>query len=362
MFTEDFESRTKKEPRLSLSQLNPLRHTIGNLQISIERVYRKDYKRVAKTLQLAFNRDPFVNYILNTKIDYDEETEKRSIRQKNELFLSFFEYSVLEYFAYGGVIVAVKDVQFELSNIGSTNYPFLAAACWNNMKFDNSLCLNYYDPNLKCNHQGDHKISLHYSFMKFSYLAYLNKCRQKSLKEKLPFLNNIRDSILINLNLSLSFKNNFTSVWYLSDVGVLPSMSGKSLGKLLVNYCLDTFALDSWCYLESSNIINRNFYNKLGFKIANTFAVNHDELVNNIDINKKEDIDVLNGLNEFILMDAMIRPPKNINVTKFNWNFSSIEVQEELSSLNSTSSSVIPEKSLMAIKEPVSSSLVAIQA
>ncbi|EGV62885.1 hypothetical protein PSN45_001125 [Yamadazyma tenuis] len=340
-FTEDFDSNKKKEPRSSLSQLNPSRRMIGNLEISIERVYKKDYKRVAKTLQLAFNKDPFVNYILNTKINYDEVEEKKLIKQKNDLFQAFFEFSVLEYFSFGGVIVAIKDVQFELANSSGTNYPFLAAACWNNLKFDNSLTLNYYNFNSTShNHSGsDNKLFLFSSFLKFSYLAYMNNCRQKTLKEKLPFLNNIRDSVLINLNLNLNFKNKFNSVWYLSDIGVSPSMAGKSLGKILINYCLDNFVLDSWCYLESSNIINRNFYTKLGFKIANTFAVNQDEIVNNIDINNKEDLGVLNSLDDFILMDAMFRPPKNINIEKINYKVADIEVEEKEISSETVSNS-----------------------
>lgn len=358
-FSEEFESKQKKEPRLPQSQRNslssngsnkssssntttliPLRLTLQNLDVSIERIYKRDYKRVAKTLQLAFNKDPFVNYILNTKINYPPE-EKRAIKQKNDLFQAFFEYSVIEYFAYGGVIIGVKDVNFELTlnhnhHSSYNNHPFLAVACWNNLKFDNCLQLNYYNSPAfdisKSAHSlfGDYntKFSHFHSLMKFNYFAYLNDCRQKTLKEKLPFLNNIRDSILINLNLNLNFQNKFDSVWYLSDVGVLPSMAGKSIGKLLINYCLDNFVLDSWCYLESSNIINRNFYHKLGFKIANTFAVNQDEIVNNIDIHKTEDLNVLNSLNDFILMDAMYRPPKNITIEKVNYTVSVLNVDE----------------------------------
>lgn len=325
-FTEDFDSKSKDKPRLSMSQLNPLRQTIGNLEVVIERVYKKDYKRVAKTLQLAFNKDPFVNYILNTQVSYQEH-EKKQIKQKNDLFLAFFEYSVIEYFSYGGIIVAVKDYEFELSNTSSNNYPFMAVACWNNLKFDNSLSLQYHNFNPKlAPNSSDNKFSLQYSFLKFSYLAYLHGCRQKSLKEKLPFIANIRDSILINLNLNLNYKTKFDNVWYLSDVGVLPSMTGKSLGKLIINYCLDNFVQDGWCYLESSNIINRKFYDKLGFKIANTFAVNSDEIVNNIDISSKDDLEALNKLKDFILMDAMFRPPNNIKIES---NYK-VEVQEKV--------------------------------
>lgn len=357
-FTEEFESKQKKEPRLPQSQRNsisssssnhssasatslpPLRLTVQNLDISIERIYKKDYKRVAKTLQLAFNKDPFVNYILNTNINIQPE-DKKAIKQKNDLFQAFFEFSVIEYFSFGGIIIGIKDVNFEMTlnhshHSSYNNHAFLAVACWNNLKFDNSLQLNYYNtPDYSISKSSnslipnyDNKFSLFHSFLRFNYFAYLNNCRQKSMKEKLPFLENIRNSILINLNLNLDYYNKFDSVWYLSDVGVLPSMAGKSLGKLLINYCLDNFVMDSWCYLESSNIINRKFYDKLGFKIANTFAINQDEIVNNIDTNKVEDLNILNRLSDFILMDAMYKPPKNITIEKVNYNVSVVNIAE----------------------------------
>lgn len=338
-FVEEFESPNKDKPRLKKSLISSSssinsndsrrksnefpnqRLNIGNLEISIEKIGLKDYKRVAKTLTLSFNKDPFVNYILNTKINYteedgDEDEIRRLSTKKNELFQAFFEISVVEYIAYGGIVIVIKDVNFEMSGGNLSSYPFLAAACWNNMKFDNSLTLDYDD--IEVVESPTTKFLLMKTNLKFNYLAYLNKCRQKSLKEKLPFIENIRNSILINLNLNLDFKNKFNSIWYLSDIGVLPSITGKSLGKILINYCVENFVTnDSWVYLESSNIINRKFYTKLGFTVANTFAINEDDvIVNNINIDNVQDLKILNGFNDFILLDAMFRPPSNITIER----------------------------------------------
>lgn len=326
-FSDDFDSNKKKEPRLPKSQggshspwsgsMNPLRLTLNYLNISIEMVGFKDFRRVAKTLTLSFEKDPFVNYILNTKISYDVEdkAESKLYRQKMELFQTFFEWSVAEYFCFGGVIVAIKDLDFESPTnpvLNKSTSPFLAVACWNNLKFDNSLQLNYSNP---IHYFNDNKLVYFQLSIKFYFLASRTGCRQKSMKEKLPFLNNIRNSILIHLNLNLSYHVKFNSVWYLSDIGVLPSMAGKGLGKYLINYCYDNFINDEWCYLESSNIINRNFYKKMGFKIANTFAINEDEIVNNIDLSDLNDLNLLNQFDkDFILMDAMLKPPKNLNI------------------------------------------------
>lgn len=393
-FTEEFESKPKDKPRLRKSlifntsnqsthsndNLNESRSstssgsssilnqrlTIGNLEVSIEKVGLKDYKRVGKTLRMAFNKDPFVNYILNTKINYvegedgDEAEVRKLYQRKNDLLQAFFEFSVVEYISFGGIIIVMKDVDFENSENAKLNHPFLAAACWNILRFDNSLQLDYVDDisennNYKNLNNTSKKLILTKTQIKFNYFAYLNNCRQKYLKEKLPFLNNIRNSILINLNLNLNFKNKFSSVWYLSDIGVLPTMTGKSLGKILINYCIDNFVFDnSWVYLESSNIINRKFYMKLGFKVANTFAINEDDvIVNNIDIDNVQDLEILNKFNDFILMDAMFKPPSNINIERENYKVSEksmvdlkpveskVLAQEVIAQVNTTSSPLV---------------------
>ena len=57
-------------------------------------------------------------------------------------------------------------------------------------------------------------------------------------------------------------------IWYLGDIATLPSMRGKGLGKILMNYARDQFLLEnekSYMYLESSNPMNRNFYLKMGY-------------------------------------------------------------------------------------------------
>ena len=66
------------------------------------------------------------------------------------------------------------------------------------------------------------------------------------------------------------------TIWYLGDVGIIPSMQGHGLAKKLMNHCLENYMLGHWCYLESSNAANRKFYEKLGWSLRKTFVVDEE--------------------------------------------------------------------------------------
>lgn len=227
----------------------------------------KEYRRVARTLCASFERDPFVNYILNTEVNPSSERDRK---HKQDLMVTFFEFSVYECFSYGGTVVVVKDVSLEADlvkyglRVSEINkLPFLAAACWIKLESDNHL-FDYPSRSFS---------NLHPSSLKFNLFASLAKCRSRILKELFPRLKQTRDEVLLKLHLS-----NSDCVWYLEDIGVLPSCQGHGLAKRLINHVLETYVrANAWCYLESSNLANRKFYEKLGFSVASTFVINDDE-------------------------------------------------------------------------------------
>lgn len=259
--------------------------------IEIVRGTIREYRRIAKTLCLAFEKDPFVNYILNTSA---EPANSKELKRKRELMLSFFEFQVYECFTCNGSIFVIKDINLEKD---LTNYnlkvseinklPFLGAALWNKLEFDqSSQKFEYPDSNANA------LIHFHPSSLKFNLFSTLAKCRLKILKEKFPLLFNKRDEVLDNLKLS-----SIDSVWYLDDLGVIPNFQGYGLAKKIVNHCIDNYintSPNSWCYLESSNLANRVFYQKLGFVVSSTFVVNENDSTSSDDL---------------IYMDAMFKYP-----------------------------------------------------
>lgn len=297
---EDHESAFKRKPRLLQSQGGSLgcnpgplrlilfdnnnknikktdRSACNNLQnISLSPVQILDYHRVAKTLALAFDKDPFCNYVLNTRISYPA-TERKAIRKKEDLMLCFFEYYVYECMSLGGLVVAIKDnnlelelIQRRLKPLALSRVPFLGVACWNKLIYDTEEeCFDYP-------HSLPSFANMHPTCLKFSLFKSLARCRQKVLRCITSQLENERDSVLEGMLASGSSITKNDPIWYLSDVGILPSMQGQGLAKMLMNHCLQNYMLDHWCYLESSNQANRAFYEKMGWTLMNTFEVDEE--------------------------------------------------------------------------------------
>lgn len=281
---EDHELCHKRKPRLPQSQgvstgtnTDSLRLAVTKpTNISFSPVLLLDYRRVAKTLTLAFDKDPFVNYILNTKTEYPAE-DTRQIKRKHDLMLSFFEYSAYECLSLGGLILVIKDnnleldlIQQRLKALALATVPFLGVACWNKLVFDRDE--NMFDYPFSSSLLAN----IHPSSLKFNLFSSLAKCRLKVLKSALPRLEDVRTTVLSQLMTSSELKQ-ADSVWYLGDVGILPSMQGHGLAKRLVNHCVENYMAGHWCYLESSNLANRKFYEKLGWTLKKTFVVNDDD-------------------------------------------------------------------------------------
>lgn len=282
---EDNGSCHKRKPRLLQSQgvatgpsTDSLRLTKKPLNISFSPVPMLDYRRVAKTLALAFDKDPFVNYILNTAIEYDA-SQTRLIKKKHELMLSLFEYSVYEYLSMGGLVVVVQDNDLELDLIqqrirplAMNKVPFLGVACWSKLMYDHEeeqftspLAMSYLS-------------NMHRSSLKYNLFSSLAKCRLRVLRVNECRLKWERNDVLGTM-MSLNQLKKDNKIWYLGDVGIIPSAQGHGLAKKLINHCLENYMRGNWCYLESSNLVNRGFYEKLGWTLKKTFIVNDDVIV-----------------------------------------------------------------------------------
>lgn len=288
--SDESESESSEQPTVALAE--SYKDVPGDeLVTSVELCSVRDYRRIAKTLQLSFAQDPFVNYILGTEMD-DSKISERARKHKTKLMTSFFEFEIYECFSLGGTIIAVKDRALEaeiaIKGYKASRVPFLGVSCWYHMEYDHDQSTYAYPQS------QSFLANMHPSSLKFNFLASLSRCRLKVFS---PILNDTRDSVISKLNLNGSRDN----MWYLADIGIIPAMRGKGLAKKLVSHFCDTFvdaSPNSWCYLESTNPTNRRFYEKLGFVVAKTFDVNEDD---------NDD-----GTHSPIYMDSMFKYPKII--------------------------------------------------
>ncbi|GEQ68463.1 hypothetical protein JCM33374_g2131 [Metschnikowia sp. JCM 33374] len=187
---EDHESCNKRKPRSLQSQgasagifnnSSASRLSVHKkpLNISISPVSVSDYRRVAKTLALAFDKDPFVNYVLNTQVEYAPD-QTRLIRKKHDLLLSFFEFSAYECMSVGGLVLVVKDnnlesdlIQQRLKPSALSKVPFLGVACWNKLVYDRREESFGYPVSMSS------LANMHPTSLKFNLFSSLAKCRSK---------------------------------------------------------------------------------------------------------------------------------------------------------------------------------------
>lgn len=283
---EDHESCHKRKPRLPQSQSasagnvstsSALRLTVKKpLNISISPVSLLDYRRVARTLTLAFDKDPFVNYVLNTQIEY-EPSQTRLIKKKHDLMLAFFEYASYECMSLGGLVIAIKDNNLELDLIQQrikalalAKVPFLGVACWNKLTYDDDEECFDYPTSLSS------LANMHPSSLKFTLFSSLAKCRHRVLRCVIDQLEHERNNVFEMMGSSDASFKAIKTVWYLGDVGIIPTAQGHGFAKKLINHCLENYMVGHWCYLELSNVANRKFYEKLGWKLMKTFAVDEE--------------------------------------------------------------------------------------
>ncbi|CAK9437451.1 uncharacterized protein LODBEIA_P18290 [Lodderomyces beijingensis] len=293
----------------------------NSLDISIEIAKLEDYHRVAKTLVLAFEDDPFTNYILNTS-KYDKEITPKPVykKKKMDLMLSYFEYAAYECLSTDGMILIIKDNHFEKSlvdlDVKLDKFPFLGCALWNQIYGSNisdsssGSDSDYDDDDYFASGDLSFRDAMHKSCLKFNLKAIRGQCRSKVFKQKLPFLTKVRNEVLIKQLLrKKEDAHHFpcdVDIWYLNDIATLPSMRGKGLGKLLIEYSRTRFSNQnkkSYIYLESSNPANRKFYMKLGFTLMKSYSIKYNKYVDPESVLDKD------PTNKAINMDAMLLYP-----------------------------------------------------
>lgn len=291
----------------------------NQLNISIEKASLKDYRRVAKTLLLAFEDDPFTNFILNTtKYNKSTTLENTYKKKKLDLMLSYFEYSAYDCLSTEGTVFIIKDNNFEKSlndfDIKNTDkFPYLGVALWNQIygqKISDSSSGSDSDYDDEDYFAPESSSIFNKSLLKFNLKAVKGRCRFKVFKDKLPYLVKVRNEVLISQLLCREDDDHHfpcdLDIWYLGDIATLPSMRGKGLGKILMNYARDQFLLEnekSYMYLESSNPMNRNFYLKMGYTLMKSYSIRDNKYVD------LEKVLRLDPKNKAVNMDAMLYYP-----------------------------------------------------
>jgi GNAT superfamily N-acetyltransferase len=192
-------------------------NTRENLHVEVLTI--KDYKKAARTLQIAFEDDLYVNYLTSGI---------KESNLKNQMDLALFEattYSTI----LSGLLVGVRDLDSELKD---PNAPFLAVACFHKPE-KASKHKNKNDRIKKDSTNAENRSLFSYlwsmyqgGYLKFVWLA--NKeTRQRVFDEQWELLDKYRAEVL---------GDDFDYSWYLSDIGAIPRGRGKGLARMLVDY------------------------------------------------------------------------------------------------------------------------------
>lgn len=245
---------TGKNPATESDHATPTTSVSLNTRenLKVEVITLKDYKKAARTLQIAFEEDLYVNY-LTSGIN-----EPHLKQQMNLALFEATAYSTI----LSGVLVGVRDLDAELTD---PNAPFLAVACFwkpekkSKLKSKSKSTSIYYNKK-KANRSGsissvgEHQFNRNNpedtqlvqnsdsanngslfsylwsmyqgGYLKFVWLA--NKeTRQRVFNEQWKLLDNYRAETL---------GDDFHYSWYLSDIGAIPRGRGKGLARMLVDH------------------------------------------------------------------------------------------------------------------------------
>lgn len=206
--SETFRSLTSTQPTV-LSHSEPL-NTRENLKVEVLTI--KDYKKAARTLQIAFQDDLYVNYLTAGINDS---------KIKQQMDLALFEattYSTI----LSGLLVGVRDLDAELTD---PNAPFLAVACFHKPEKNND------DDEANASTENKSLFSYLWSMYQGGYLKFVwlanKETRQRVFYEQWELLDKYRQEVL---------GEEFHKSWYLSDIGAIPRGRGKGLARMLVDY------------------------------------------------------------------------------------------------------------------------------
>lgn len=193
-------------------------NTRENLHVEVLTI--KDYKKAARTLQIAFSDDKYVNYLTSGIKESD---------LKQQMDLALFEattYSTI----LSGLLVGIRDLDGELED---PNAPFLAVACFQKPQKKSKGKSKSNNNKGKDSDSAENRSLFSYlwsmyqgGYLKFLWLA--NKeTRQRVFDEQWRLLDKYREEVL---------GDEFDYSWYLSDIGAIPKGRGKGLARKLVDY------------------------------------------------------------------------------------------------------------------------------
>ncbi|ODV96741.1 hypothetical protein PACTADRAFT_74358 [Pachysolen tannophilus NRRL Y-2460] len=205
--------------------------------LEVEIVDASNYRKAAKTLQIAFVDDKFAEYLT-------KPIQSQFLKEQVEL--AIFEASVYSSIL-DGLVVAIRDKEAEKID---PNAPFLACACFT-----------------KPDSTSGFWSMVRAGYLKVAWLA--NKeCRRRVFQEQYPLLNETKSKVL---------GKDYDESWYLSDIGTTPNARGKGCARKLLEYVYKNFIdiNNHLCYLESSHPRNKIIYEKLGFTYVMTIDVGH---------------------------------------------------------------------------------------
>lgn len=205
---------------------------------AVEVVSTRDYRKAAKTLQIAFSEDLYAKY-LTGPLQLPEARAKMG--------LMLYEAGVYSTITTG-VVLAIRDTEAERTD---PDAPFMAVACFlDTLRRGNVMANWFYDAKLKwlCN--------------KGVYTRLYN--------EQWPLLLNARLEVMGAAA---------DACWYLEDLGTTPAARGKGCARRLLEHMYTKYVdpAHQLCYLESSHPRNRPIYEKLGFTFVKTIYVGNAE-------------------------------------------------------------------------------------
>ncbi|KAG7818845.1 hypothetical protein KL928_002713 [Ogataea angusta] len=179
--------------------------TVSAHNLHVEVVTLKDYKKAAKTLQIAFKDDLYVNYLTSGITD---------ARLKRQMNMALFEATVYSTILKG-LVVAVRDSELEQK---MPDAPFLAVAC-------------FEKPQKAKDHQPQSILNYLWSLYQGGYLKFMwlanKETRQRVFEEQSQMLESFRAEVL---------GPDRDKSWYLSDIGAIPRGRGKGLARRLIDF------------------------------------------------------------------------------------------------------------------------------
>ena len=110
--------------------------------------------------------------------------------------------------------------------------------------------------------------------------------KKRFFDEFLPLLHDTKAQVMTDRD---------DSSWYLVYLGTRPSGRGKGYARSVVEYVTNMADADGKaCYLESSNVVNRKIYAKLGFELKKNIYLQRAQEHVELDIMVREPVKACN--------------------------------------------------------------------